>query len=170
MFSLLESRLFNVETMREWWRTTTHQRPDGLLRDVAEVIFGQQTEATIERAYRWLWRRRTWSTGDIFQTLAERLYPLGLVEKTPIGGSDAGRIQEMLRRRLRVFPHARFLHLVRHPQGQCLSHTMQAKKQPRLYRRLLDRETYPPVLDPQLAWYRVNANIVKFLATLPAAR
>jgi hypothetical protein len=27
---------------------------------------------------------------------------------------------------------------------------------------------YPPVLDPQLVWYRVNANIVKFLATLSA--
>jgi Sulfotransferase family len=167
MFSILESRLFNVETMREWWRTTKHQRPDGLLRDVAEVIFGHQTEATIERARGWLWRRRTWDTGDIFRALAECLYPLGLVEKTPIAGLHDEKIQEILQRRLRVFPHARLLHLVRHPQGQCQSHAEQAKKQPRLNRRLLDRATHPPVLDPQLIWYRVNANILTFLATLP---
>lgn len=181
LFSLLESRLFSSETLSEWWDVTErhHLRPDGLLRDTAEVIFGHQTERTIDQARRWLWRRRDWSTGDIFRKLAACLEPLGLVEKTPIVGTRDDKIQEQLRRRLRAFPQARFLHLVRHPLGQGRSRVEQFQTEAQIdnpektsisYKSLLDEESDPPVIDPQNMWHRVNRNILEFLATLPPER
>jgi hypothetical protein len=181
LFSLLESRLFSSETLRQWWETTErhHLRPDGLLRDIAEVIFGRQTERTIEQACRWLWRRRGWSTVDVFRKVATCLEPLGLVEKTPIVGTRDDKIQEQLRRRLQAFPHAHFLHLVRHPRGQGQSRIEQLKTETRIdnpaktaitYKSLLDEDSDPPVIDPQVMWHRVNRNILEFLATLPPDR
>lgn len=179
MFSLLESRLLRFETMREWWRTAAiaPKRAAGLLRGVAEVIFDCQTEHTIERARHWLWRRRGWETGDVFRLLADRLQPLHLAEKTPIGGAPDTVIRESLRRRLRVFPDAMFLHLVRHPMDQCWSRMQlfftQTRNGPpgrtaRASRRLLDEDSDPPVLDPQFVWHKVNAHILRFLEPLPA--
>jgi len=110
--------------------------------------------------------------------LAERVYPLIPVEKTPDIVYDIG----SLRRAFNCFPHSRFIHLLRHPRGYCESNL-------RYYLQVQQRgQTVPPwmfcssapsasvdevrpaesqVLDPQRGWYLHNMRILKFLESVP---
>src|SRR5271167_2887944 len=85
MFDLLETQLLEVETIAEWWEQygDTHDS-EGLTRSVAGVLSGHQTRNDIQRARIWLWQRRRWGTTDVARLLAGKLFPLALVEKTPI--------------------------------------------------------------------------------------
>jgi len=167
MYGLPETYLFTAPTMREWWlahRGTS--RVDGLSRAVAEIIFGAQTEATIELALQWLWRQSDQSSAAILRILADKVFPLILVEKTP----QATERVEHMQRIIRDFPQARFLHLLRHPFGHVRS---------RVYRRLNHLRRVRPTIDvfeaaqrfrgadPQMLWYRCNSSILAFLATVP---
>jgi hypothetical protein len=169
MYGLPETYLFTSKTMTEWW--LAHQgsdRTDGLSRAVAEIMFDGQTPRNIRLAWQWL-RRPDLSTADVLRDLANKVAPLMLVEKTP---QAAERI-EYLRRMNAEFPAARFLHLLRHPLGHVLS---------RLERRLKHlRKTEPQIdlvdvaqrfggADPQMLWYRCNANIVSFLDSIGPER
>jgi Sulfotransferase family len=172
MYGVPETHLFVYDTMREWEMAFGRNfYADGLLRAVAEVIFGNQNAATIERARRWLWRRLRWDTGDVLWELAERIHPRILVEKTPM---TTYRV-EYMQRALDTCPRARFLHLVRHPLGYGQS-ILKYKEQfagfrgtlrvaGKFYRRLNDR-TNGPARDLQLSWYRIHSNILTFLETI----
>ncbi len=181
MFSLLETQLFELDSMEEWlWRFGGRQHDgDGLRRVVAEVIFGHQCELTIQDAIQWLQERSTWEPGDILWALADRLAPLIMVEKTPIEKEFPGEISAALKRRLNAFPETRFLHVVRHPFTYCRSQlrhleSMRQSSHPwrmaKRYRMLMDSDSYPPVLDPQVLWGSVNASIVSFVRKLPPNR
>src|SRR5262249_49372290 len=104
MFDLLETQLFEVDTMEAWWDSyiETHDS-DGLIRSIAEVMFGGQTAREVKIARKWIWERLSWSTTDVAWLLAERLYPLGLVEKTPLEHSSKQVLRNKLQRRLRTF-------------------------------------------------------------------
>jgi hypothetical protein len=178
MYGLPEMNLFLTQSMQEWWMKFGINYSAGLSRAIAEVIFGRQTEATVVQARYWLWQRRGWDTGDVLWELAERIYPLILVEKNPLEGGRK-EIQESLQRRIRVFPQAKFLHLVRHPLGYGQSYLQlleeMATRMPpfvmaRLSARLLDKTTDCTVLDPQRQWCMANSNILSFLAQVPPAQ
>jgi hypothetical protein len=149
MYGLPETCLFACDTLREWWETFG---ADGLLRAVAQIVFGNQNEVTIERARHWLWQRLRWNTGDVLWELAQRVHPLILVEKTPI---TVARVEHM-QRALAACPSARFLHLVRHPLGFSQS-----------VLKFLER-TNRPFRDPQVRWHKAHSNIRAFLATIPS--
>jgi hypothetical protein len=181
MYGILETRLYEVEPMEEWWNFERKhgKTPGGLLRDVAEIIFGDQSERTVERTKRWLWRRRTWPTVNILQALASCVSPLRLVEKNPIPPATDQSIQDSLERRIRCFPQARFLWLVRCPfcYGISLLEMLEFLKKGRHYPLVNQRpgrtkhhKTRQPNQDPQLSWYRVNKNIMAFLGNLPEER
>jgi len=168
MYGLPETYLFTAQTIGEWW--LAHRgtdRIDGLLRAVAEIILGAQTEATIELARQWLLKRSDQSTASILRALAYEVAPLILVEKTP---QATERIEHM-QRIITSFPHARFLHLLRHPFDHVRS---------RVNRRLKNLKKVKPTIDafeaaqrfggadPQMLWYRCNSNILTFLARVPS--
>jgi hypothetical protein len=108
--------------------------------------------------------------------LAEKLFPLALVEKTPIEHASKQTIREKLQRRLREFPKARFLHVVRNPLTYGVSHLEHLEKMSRTgipsrmeerYRMMLDQSTDPPAIDPQVLWLRANDAITEFMDSLP---
>lgn len=180
LYDTLEMQLFEVDTLREWWAAYGEiHDSDGLTRTLAEVLLGNQTSMATKFAREWLWRRRTRTTAKVAWMIAEKLYPLALVEKTPIESASKAIIRARLRRRLRVFPRARFIHLVRNPLTYGLSHLEHLEKMAlsaypwrmdQRYRMMLDESTDPPTVDPQVLWLRVNSLIVDFLERVSADR
>jgi hypothetical protein len=191
MYSLPETHLFGDETMEGWWSRSSEasfQMGHGLLRAVAEMCFGEQTERTVILAGGWLRRRRGDTSGMVFEELAHAVAPLILIEKSPSVVYDI----DAMHRIHRFFPQSRFIHLVRHPRGYCESvvkyaHTLSRPE----YQRPGSTPTgdapgwindlaqfgYPEaaaasgspsdVVDPQRGWYVLNSNIVTFLASIP---
>jgi glyoxylase-like metal-dependent hydrolase (beta-lactamase superfamily II) len=197
LYGFAETRLFAFESMEEWWQACGGERrlsPEGhgLVRVVAELFFGEQTEKTAKQATGWLRRRLHLKTGDLLKLLARRLAPLALVEKTPL---TASRIESM-RRALATFPNAHFLHLLRHPRGQAESfikydrfrEDRKGAPPPRVSARqaqwealrtnLLSRSTrtgeqaepLPVEFDFQWFWYATHRTILDFLGEAPAGQ
>ena len=114
MFGLPELHLLDLENVGQCFtREGVPRLTDGLLRVVAELCFGGQTEETVRRARGWLWRRAHFGVGYLVETFARIVQPRMLVEKSP---SLVERRRHLERVRL-MFPDARFIHLVRHPRG-----------------------------------------------------
>ncbi len=89
----------------------------GLLRVVAELGMGGQSEAQVEAARGWLNERREAPTAEIFRQLMVWAAPRRLVEKSPIYVLSPGAFE-----RIRAaFPVAFYLHLTRHPRSACES-------------------------------------------------
>src|SRR5437868_11667205 len=85
-YGLPETHLFSSENVSEWWdqcSTSTFPMADGLLRAVAELFCGGQTQEGIRDARGWLRRRMSWTTGMVLEALAEKLAPRLVVEKSP---------------------------------------------------------------------------------------
>ena len=183
MYAVPELRLFGCETVGEWIQQcskASYQMASGTLRAVAELVFGDQTEYAVTMSRKWLRQRSHWSTRQLTKFLGRIVYPRILVEKSPsIVYLPAG-----LQRMYRMFPDARFIHLLRHPRGHGES-VMKLKRE-------LERETKRPlpphdwivrlcsfpqwstqktteqdILDPQHGWYVLNQHICKFLDSVP---
>lgn len=134
---------------------------DGLLRAIAELEFGAQTDANIIAAQDWLNARRDLSSAQVLEHLARKIAPRRLVVP-----ASACSMRPMDLRRLHTqLPNAALLHIVRHPWTQgCL---LAAWARDRLFvppdykdHRL---SPAPAVVDPQTAWVRANANIEALL-------
>jgi hypothetical protein len=180
MFGLPELQLFGTGTMAEWWEVcaqASFPMEHGLLRAVAELYFGDQTEKTVRRAKVWLTQRSHLPVGTMFHMLRFRVHPLILVEKSPSIVYRA----ECLQRALDAFPHARFLHVVRHPSGHgrsVLKALGEASKRGVKPEWLLKLTSFPEGpddnatgrRDPQRSWYVLNRNICQFLKQVPASR
>lgn len=184
MYGLPELHLFSGETLGEWWRLcgqASYNMDHGLLRVTSQLFFGGQTEYTVKRAAGWLRRRSHLTTGALLELIAQDVYPRILVEKSP---SVVYRT-EFLQRVYRMFPNAKFIHLVRHPraQGESVMKYLQSRQRlgpvpashwlwhlagyPSLSSR--EAETMTPIsdLDPQRSWYALNMNICEFLDAVP---
>jgi hypothetical protein len=190
MFGLPETHLFGYETMAGWWKRCAEApwgMSTGLLRVVAELYFGGQTERTVRRASGWLRRRLHLSTGALMESLAHRVAPLLLVDKSP----SVVWQMEWLHRAFTMFPSARFIHLLRHPRAhgesvlkyvaECKVLTRSPGRRPQWLIDLAAFPAAPPApgeaaepplsagsFDPQWGWYQLNRNIVDFLAEVPA--
>jgi hypothetical protein len=191
MHGLPETHLFGEDTMEGWWSrasAVSYQMAHGLVRAVAEIVFGEQTAETVKSARGWLRRRSSYTSGMLFEELAWGVRPKVLIDKSPnvvYNSSSLERIRKF-------FPEGRFLHLVRNPRNYSESVLK--------YLKILSRPAYEPrerrnrvgpewlrvlasypytspnrvqgierggVLDPQASWYVLNHNIVSFLATVP---
>jgi hypothetical protein len=154
----------------------------GLLRAVAQLYYGEQTEDSIKLAGGWLRRRSPFTTGYLLELLAERVHPRVLIEKSP---SMVYRLESM-QRAYNMFPQARFLHLVQHPRGygeSVMEAIEEAAKHGPIPDWLLHLATFPdlstneagmlprsPDVDPQRSWYALHHNIDEFLQFVPAAQ
>jgi hypothetical protein len=182
MHGLPETNLFSDETIRGWWgweqRSPGGYPMDGLLRAIAQLCYKEQTETTVKLALGWLRRRSSWTSGMIFEELAREMYPLIPVEKSPSIVYDI----ESMRRAYSCFPHARFIHLVRHPRGHgesVLKYLYELAKVgpiPQWVPELAafrytsthnESDSHDSDIDPQRGWYVLNLNIVTFLKSVP---
>jgi hypothetical protein len=181
MYGLPETNLFTTRTVGQWFlhcsRPGFATMRHGLLRAVAELYYGEQTESAVKLATAWLKSRAHLATGCLFQVLAETVSPLVLLDKSP---HIVGHLSCM-QRAYTMFPHARFVHLVRHPRSQGESMLRFYEKR-RAYGpipashwlNLLMTEPITPgeqredlPFDPQRGWYILNARICAFLSSIP---
>jgi hypothetical protein len=181
MYGMPELHLFRCSTMAEWFelcRREPFPRAHGMLRAVAQLYFGEQTEETIPLARRWLRARSHLTTGQLLRALSVKVYPATIVEKSPSAADD----RDSFARAYRLFPGARFIHLVRHPKGHGASvmkyigirerhgpipNTHWLLRMAWWNGRGQSGETQP---DPQHAWYALNRGICEFLRTVPVAQ
>jgi len=182
MFGLLETQLFARDNMDEWWEDFgPNIHSHGLSRSVAEIIWGEQSPRAVKGARSWLWERRNCTTAEVFRELAEQVYPLLLVEKSPMTCYRPDHME----RAWKLFPDARFLHLCRNPvdYGKSLLAFFDRRgpRRPNLAAALLsnpesiffgmvDESSDPPILDPQTAWYRRHSEILAFTRGIPEAQ
>jgi hypothetical protein len=83
----------------------------GLVRAIAELEFGTQTEPTMRLALAWLQHRRVWTCADLLWHLLAHIAPRIGIDKSPrttLSGHS-------LRRMLGSCPGVRLLHLSRDP-------------------------------------------------------
>jgi len=177
LYGFPELNLFMAGTMDEFWRGADHDggrkstfwpvMRHGLLRSVTQLYAGEQTIDSISMAYRWIRSRARQSTAAVFAELLERIDPLIAVEKSP----GYLRKRQYLDRIVEAFPQARFIHLLRHPRGQCES-VLQARGGKLMLMMLNAIDTAPavPVIEPQILWHDANRLILEFLQELPPAQ
>jgi Sulfotransferase family len=165
LYGLPETHFFTCDTVDEWLtRYRGTDRADGALRAVSQVVFGLQSSATVGMARVWLQARSPVTTADVLRSLGRRVEPRVLVEKTPQAAQEPG----AMRRMLREFPEARFLHLTRHFLAQARS---------RLERRIracgLDGKDALATAarsldgDPVQLWLVTHRAILRFLDNVP---
>jgi sulfotransferase family protein len=181
MYALPELHLFTAETVRAWLELASgesFEMDHGLVRTVAELYFGGQTDRAASRARGWLRRRSHFTTGLMLEAIADRMKPLIPVEKSP----SIVFSPEALQRALAMFPTARFLHLVSHPRlygetvVQALRELARGQSLPPSH-WLVELASYRPpddeapgdgrIIDPQNSWYAFNMAIVHFLSSVP---
>ena len=83
----------------------------GLLRTVAYIYGGEQTIISVGMARRWIMRRLSWPTSQVFDELRRGVAPLRLVDKSAIYSRDA----TCLDRILKAMPDAYYVHVIEHP-------------------------------------------------------
>lgn len=145
----------NVGELLDIFSLSQGPHGDGLLRAVAQLEFGAQTDAEIGAARDWLAQRRALGVGELLGQLAARAAPRRLVvpdTETPLRPID-------LRRLLRQVPDARAIHLVRHPWTQGCRMSAWARERLFVPPDFKDHGWSPAVVDPQIPWLRANRNI-----------
>jgi hypothetical protein len=171
-FGLPELCLFNVQTLKQMWTRESDEMGDeararqGLLRAVAEVYAGEQDESALRMAERWCAAREEMSTGEVYKELVDKIHPLITVEKSPAYTIDIERLFAIDR----AFPDARYVHLVRHPVGQCTSVMKMNDGAFALYVNSIEFQENRAIVEPQFAWHDLNVNILNFLDAIPDER
>lgn len=164
LFGLPEINLALTDKIRPMVTFFRAARPatlHGLLRTLAQVQYGEQTDETIGRARSWLNEHLDWTTEQMLRYLAEKIAPRGIVEKSP----SMVLIQKSTRRIQRAFPDAYYLHLTRHPWPTCNS----------IVKLISDADEVrgtrrAEATDPEELWVKTNRNAVDFMSTLPQGR
>jgi hypothetical protein len=167
LYGLPETNLFMSETMWDWWRRQDAGRAlgaHGLLRAVAETVYGEQSARTVPLALRWIRHRLTRTPPELMGEIGMAVRPRRLVEKSPMTSARP----ERLRGLRAAFPRAAFVHVVRAPVNQAQSMLVFLAEfgvpRQRIARWLAAGG------DPYDWWYLHNTNIRSFLDTVPARR
>jgi len=124
----------------------------GLLRTVAQLQTGRQTNATIAGARQWLEQRSHWTGGQLVAWVEQQIAPLRLIEKSPIHCLRWSSLE-----RLAFHCHGQpGLHLTRHPLVAMRS-MIQAYRQ---------RGQLPRHQDALLAWVQAHRNCLSYATQL----
>lgn len=119
LVGLPELKLFAFGTVGElgdslpsYWRERgfIHRSP-GLVRALAQTMFGDQGLDSVKSALAWLKARPHWTGAHVFDALLAQLAPRTAVEKSPENVATSA----ALHRLASAYPKAHYLHLTRHP-------------------------------------------------------
>lgn len=139
---------------------------DGLLRALAELQHGGQSDAGVAAAAQWLAAHAHWTTAELLQHLVELAAPRRLVmpdTDSVLRPGDLGRLQ-------RDWPQAHIIHLIRHPWTQGARFARWLDDRLFVAADFRDHSVRPPPVDPQLAWLRINRNLEQWLLPHYAGR
>ncbi|MGZ9812067.1 sulfotransferase family protein [Pseudoroseicyclus sp. H15] len=163
MMALPEVNLFAGGTLEELgkWHGRRRRLKHGLLRAVAELGLGGQSEADIDAADTWLNERLSESTGQIYADLAAWAAPKRLVDKSPIYVLEDGALDRIDA----AFPEAKFIHMTRHPHG-----TLKSMVELRNYISKAGGIAGRGGVDPETFWLQPHLRAKEFLDSLPASR
>jgi Sulfotransferase family len=98
-----------VDKRMDEWVARNHRF--GLLRSIAQLHFGSQSDDCLDAADRWLRMRSRWPIEFVLDQLFEAVAPLVAIEKSPVTTSSDASIA----RATALYPTGFFVHLVRHP-------------------------------------------------------
>ncbi|MEM9056708.1 MAG: sulfotransferase [Pseudomonadota bacterium] len=168
MCGLPETNLFAADTVTGLLRIHRAQRRfrSGLLRAIAELGLGEQSEDNIDSAADWLDEASDCTTAELFADLADWAAPRQLVDKSPMHVYAADAVVRMKN----AFPEARFLHLLREPRGTCesiyrSSSALQAGRGRRGPARSSSGTT-----DPDKMWLKAHLHVIDALQDVPLER
>jgi hypothetical protein len=165
---LPELKLFAYPTIGEleaslprfWAERGVRHRSPGLIRAVAEIVFGDQSTDSLTDAQTWVAERHAWSGADMLDALMGRLLPRHCVEKSPENvETDAA-----LERLAAAYPCARYLHLTRHPI------TTQRSIEAHLERLLPGHGRADQPMAGIAAWFVAHQRILRFTNALSSER
>lgn len=128
---------------------TTH----GLLRSVAQLLCGEQTNATIATARLWLAERQHWSGAELVRWVETQIAPRRLLEKSPIHVLRWGSLQRLAA----VADAEPVLHLTRHPMNAMVSLSKAYSRQGQTLSRG----------EALRVWISGHANILRWIAAYP---
>ncbi len=166
VYGVPELNLFIAETLKELIEELGGYRQiqiHGLVRTVSHLYAGEQTLLGVDMARRWMLTRLERTTAEIYYELCDKVFPLRIVDKSPVYSLK----QEYLQRIKKAFPEAFYIHLVRHPLTQGESIMNVATGLMAILSNSIDYEVEPPVVDPQIGWYETQTNIMEFLKDIP---
>ncbi len=159
-YGLPEVNLSHGETLGDMWDSVpgaANFGTAGLLRLLAQIHEGIQTEEAVVRARQWVLRRPHWTGAKVFEHIQKEIGPdLMMVEKSPRNTM----FTENMQRLRRMFPEANFLHLTRHPRTQ-------GKSVKDLIRDTTGGEG---TNDPERVWLRLQSNILEFAQEIPVGQ
>lgn len=154
MFGLPEVNLFIAPTVRDLMDADIPffgipGAMTGLRRAVAELMFGVQTEETVNQVNDWLRGHEDWTGARMFEELRKMAAPRALVDKSPTNSQG-----KALRQLHRAYPDAWYLHLARHPRATCRSRAAAA------YRNRRGRQM--DTTDLEMLWTRRHRELLDF--------
>lgn len=164
MIGLAETNLLAAETYEELeiGYLIDQRFQHGLLRSVAELGLGGQTEETIELAKSWLMDNEPVSTSDIFRDLMAMAEPRHVVDTSILYIFRPN----VLDRIVESFPEAYYLHLAMHPRLTCESiyRTRKAASESHLGRQASGNKLE---INPLTVWMQPHIRILDATAELP---
>lgn len=182
-----ELNLFVADTvggLLEYHRSLDRPRWHGLLRTIAQLHEGVQTEESVMNARMWLQNHKKWTTKALFDYILGQVDPKVGVEKSPATVMSI----EDIERAYQMYPKAYFLHLMRHPtsSGKSIQDQLQIKAQAVKSKaeqlgqpsaehpgNLSDgiksrfKLNIDKLVSPYKIWLTAHQNIIRFTDTLP---
>ncbi len=161
LMGLAETHLFFRDTYDELTNLykARPQSQDGLLRVIAELGIGGQSEVNIEAARAWLEENRQLTSAEMFSDLAAWASPKQLVDKSPMYLQDVACMHRMNA----AFPQARYLHITRHPRPTCESLYELVNAPGRKKRFVADED-----MTPEHLWLKPHLRVLEFAETVGA--
>ena len=163
-YGLPEVNLFLGDTLEGVWNSypTVMMRiagRDGLLRALAQLHEGVQTDDSIAHANEWVARHSNWPVRKVFDHIQELVGNKILVDKSPATTFK----REYIERLLNVFPKGNILHLIRHPRstGESLIGLRSGFE---LLNRVIANSA---ARDPERIWRAAHMLIITMTADLP---
>ena len=158
-----ELQIFNDDTLAEMI-TRNQERfrrlaSAGAIRAIAQVHEQEQTDESCTRAWLWIQKNRHWTSEQFFNYLRERIDPLIGIEKTPVNTWKLSR----LKRIIRCYPNAKFVHLTRSVNDNAKSLKEFIKEQDKLLKRKPSSELTGRAMSreyPASVWHICHRNIM----------
>lgn len=163
-----ELNLFVGQTVLDWANQPYNRALcDGLLRTVAQLVFGSQTVGTVAQALEWLQARSAWNGSQVMDQLRAMVAPAALIDQSPAYSTKPA----ILDRILLAYPQARFIHMTRNP----VTWQKSIEAWGQTGRNILELFCEPDAgmglpTDPISIWHDTNVGIASFLGGLGADR